>query len=146
MEEKVITKIEDIVKGGVVELPPFYDGQPFVARLIRPSLISLCSKGILPNELLKEAQDIWDGKDMQPGRIKEYGEVLNKIAEMALVEPKYEDIKDYLTDQQLITIYNYTQMGVMSFVPFRKIEELIKDINSGKANKKGGKPNARHKK
>jgi hypothetical protein len=146
MDDKKVTDIKDITSGGLVELPSFYDGKPFVAKLKRPSLISLCARGIIPNELLKEAQDIWEGKNMQEGHIESYGKVLLAVAEASLVEPTYEEVKDYLTDVQLVAIYNYAQMGVLSHVPFSKIEELLKSGNTIKKDGQTSKQNNRNKK
>src|SRR4030042_4287059 len=114
MDKKLkITSAEDINGGEVVELPPFPNGKSFVAKLKSPSILTLCATGIIPNELLQEAQDIYEGKDMQPGKIIEYSKVMLAVAEATLIEPKFEDIKDYLNSRQLISIYNYAQAGVM---------------------------------
>ena len=43
-----LTSIEELKKyanGTVVELPSFSEGQPFVARLKRPSLLSMVKQG-----------------------------------------------------------------------------------------------------
>ncbi len=143
MENKIkeITKIEDFENGEVVELPAFSNGKPFVAKLKTPSLLMLCASGAIPNELLAEAQDIYEGKDMQSGRIKTYGEVLIAVAKASLVEPEYEAVKDYLSSRQLIAIYNYSQGGIDALKPFREIKELLEGVNSGKPDTKTGKRN-----
>ena len=140
MDKKLeVTKLEDIEGGEIVELPPFPNGKPFVARLKTPSILTLCANGVIPNELLQEATDIYEGKDMQPGHIEQYGKVLNAIAKAVLVEPKYEDVKDYLSGVQLITIYNYSQAGIASLRPFHEIEELLKGNNAFKKDREVGK-------
>jgi hypothetical protein len=106
MEELKITKAEDIM-GEIVELPLFPNGKPFVARLKTPSILTLCATGQIPNELLQEATDIYEGKDMQEGHIEQYGKVLNAVAKAVLVEPVFDEVKDYLSSVQLIAIYNY---------------------------------------
>ena len=145
-KELEVTKIEDITSGELVELPPFSNGKPLVARLASPSLLTLCATGVIPNELLSEAQDIYEGKDMQSGKIKDYGKVMIAVAEATLIEPKYEDIKDYLNSRQLITIYNYAQSGVRALIPFRKIKELLKDVDTGKPDSKTTKRNTKNRK
>jgi hypothetical protein len=130
-----VTKIEDITNGEVVELPPFGNGTPFVARLKTPSILTLCASGAIPNELLQEATDIYEGKDMQEGHIEQYGKVLNAVAKAVLVEPKYEEVKDYLSGVQLITIYNYSQSGVSALRPFREIKKFFETGDTGKRNK-----------
>lgn len=137
MEDKKVTSIGDLdnlKKGEVVELPPFDEGTPLVARLKRPSLLTLCKNGTIPNTLLATAQKIYEGE--KSGDIKSYSEILHAVAESALVEPKYENVKDILTDEQLTAIFNYTQTGVLGLLPFRelrkKIEEFKKNSNSRK--------------
>ena len=122
-----VTKTSDLKKlkdGEIIELPKFDDGTPFVAKLRRPSLLYLCKSGAIPNELLAAAQEIFEGK--QKGNIKNYANVLDKVLEVALVEPKYEEVAELLTDVQRLAIFSYTQNGVMGLQPFRKIEELSK--------------------
>jgi hypothetical protein len=140
MDKKLeITKPEDITGGEVVELPPFSSGKPFVAKLKTPSLLTLCVNGVIPNELLSEAQEIYEGKDMQEGKIKQYGEVMVAVAKAALVEPKYEEVAEYLNSRQLIAIYNYSQAGVTALKPFREVEKLLKSLDTGKTDGKAGK-------
>lgn len=141
--ELKITNPEEIKGGEVVELPAFSNGKPFVARLKSPSLLTLCASGAIPNELLSEAQDIYEGKDMQSGKIKEYGEVMIAVAKAVLVEPKYEDVAEFLNSRQLISIYNYSQAGVAALKPFRKIQELLKNNDTGKQDTKISEPNTK---
>ena len=137
MEDKKITSIGDLdnlKKGEVIELPPFDEGTPLVARLKRPSLLTLCKNGTIPNTLLATAQKIYEGE--KAGDIKSFSELLHVIAKIALVEPKYEEVSELLNDEQLTAIFNYTQTGVLGLLPFRKlrekIEEFKKSSNSGK--------------
>ena len=117
-----------------------------MARLASPSLLTLCATGVIPNELLSEAQDIYEGKDMQAGKIKEYSKVMIAVAEATLIEPKYEEIKDYLNSRQLISIYNYAQAGVRALIPFREIKELLKDVDTRKPDSKTTKRNTKNRK
>ena len=147
MEDKKleITKIEDITNGEVVELPPFSNGKPFVAKLKSPSILTLCATGIIPNELLQEAQDIYEGKQMEPGKIKQYVEVMNAVAKATMIEPEYEALKDFMNNRQLISIYNYAQAGVRALIPFSEIEKLLKNDDTGKSDKQAVKPNTKSK-
>jgi len=144
MEELKVTKVEDITGGEVIELPPLYNGKPFIARLRRPSLLTLCYAGKIPNELLAEAQIIYEGKGVTEGKIAEYAQVLNIVAEAALIEPKYSDIKDYLSDLHIRAIFQYCQFGVKALSPFCKIQELSEGVDSGKKNEQGSKPGSKH--
>ena len=132
MENKIITD-SDIANlraknGEVIDLPDFDEKTPFVARVKRPSLMELCAKDIIPNGLLAEAQQLFEG-DLQKGNLLKYNEIMRKVAEVALIEPKYSDVADILTDEQLVCIFDYTQKGVMALYPFRKIKELYENFN-----------------
>ncbi|MHB8276355.1 MAG: hypothetical protein ACYDIA_01710 [Candidatus Humimicrobiaceae bacterium] len=141
-----VTKLEDIDGGEIVELPPFNSGKPFNAKLKSPSILTLCATGVIPNELLQEAMDIYEGKDMQPGHIKQYGEVMIAVAKATLIEPEYESIKDYLNSRQLISIYNYAQAGVRALIPFSQIEKLLKTGDTVKSDTKATKRDIKDKK
>lgn len=131
-----VTNIDDLKKlkeGEVVELPDFEEGLPFIARLRRPSILYLAKAGKIPNELLSVAKEMFEGT--QKSNIKDYADVLDVVLDIALVEPKYDEVKDILTDEQRIAIYNYTQLGVRGLLPFRKIKELDKSFVGSKQTK-----------
>jgi len=127
--------LDNLKKGEVIELPPFDEKIKFVARLKRPSLLTLCKIGTIPNKLLTAAQRIFEGD--KKGDIKEYSELLHIIAEKALVEPKYSEVSEILTDEQLTAIFNYTQLGVMALQPFRRLREKAKELAKGGNSGKG---------
>lgn len=57
-----VTTIDDLrryAKGSLVKLPSFAAGQPFVARLKRPSMMELVKNGEIPNELLTRANELF---------------------------------------------------------------------------------------
>lgn len=132
-KELKVTKLEDLKKlneGEVIELPAFDDNTPFTAKLKRPSLLSLCTGGSIPNELLGNVQELFEGK--QKSDIKKYAEVLDIVIKAAMVEPDYDEVKEFLTDLQRLAIYSYTQNGVRALIPFLQIERIQKDIDSSK--------------
>ena len=138
MEDKKVTSIGDLdnlKKGEVVELPPFDEGTPLVARLKRPSLLTLCKNGTIPNTLLATAQKIYEGE--KHGDIKSFSEILHAVAESSLVEPAYKDVAEILNDEQLTAIFNYTQTGVLGLLPFRKLREKIEEFKKNSDSRKG---------
>ena len=115
--------------GSLVELPPFAQGQRFIARLKRPSLLNLIKCGKIPNSLLGKAQDLFEnsGNALKDKRsqsegdaIKQVFEVIDILCESSFVEPTYHEIKEAgieLTDDQYMFIFNYTQNGVSALLP-----------------------------
>ena len=126
-----LAKIKD---GEVVELPEFSEGQPFIARLRRPSLLYLCKTGVIPNELLGLAQKMYKG-DIEDTNLSEHYDVLKVILEVAMVEPEFKDVEGQLTDEQITAIYNYTQSGMVSLKPFRMFKEFLKNNYNSKKTK-----------
>lgn len=126
---KNITSVSDLknyASGIVCELPPFADGQPFVARLVRPSVLSLAGNGRIPNGVLGVATSLFNGTTSDSVQDSDY--LLNMfktceiIADAALVEPTYKQIVDAgvsLTDEQFIAIFNFSQSGVKALESFR---------------------------
>lgn len=126
--ELQVTSIGELTqygKGAVVELPPFSEGQPFVARLRRPSMMVLAKSGKIPNALLSTANSLFlqGGVDSKnDSAMKEVLEVVDVLCEAAFVEPTYTQIRESgveLTDEQYMFIFNYTQNGVKALQPFR---------------------------
>lgn len=130
-EQLVVTSIEQLkqyAQGEIVELPPFSPTQPFVARLKRPSLLSMAKNGKIPNELLVKTNELFmnDGTAVNASddnMLKEIFSVIDTIAGEVFVQPTYAEIKEAnieLTDEQMIFIFNYTQTGVKKLENFRE--------------------------
>lgn len=130
MEQKIlpITPLESLQeysRGAVVQLPPFSEDQPFVARLRRPSMMALAKSGKIPNSLLNTANSLFMGKGLDSnneGALKEVLSIVDILCDAAFVEPTYSQLKEAgveLTDEQYMAVFNYTQQGVKALEPFR---------------------------
>ena len=123
-----VTSFADLqryARGTVVELPDFADGQPFVARMRRPSLMALVKVGKIPNKLLITANEMFNGKQSDTDDENILGnmfDVMEVICEAALIEPSYKQIEEAgmeLSDNQMMAIFNYTQVGIDALENFR---------------------------
>lgn len=122
-----IDELKSYANGTVVELPSFSEGQPFVARLKRPSLLGMVKQGKIPNTLLVRANELFvqagAGFDVEEENMMEQMfDVLDLMASETFVEPTYKEIKEagiQLTDEQLMFIFNYAQQGVRALESFR---------------------------
>lgn len=127
-----VTNIKDLARyqeGIIVELPPFAEGQPFVARMKRPSILGLAKQGKIPNQLMTAANGLFSGGTAASGDkgkedlLKDVYDVIDILCEASFVEPTYQELKDVgveLTDDQLVFIFNYSQKGVTDIKSFRK--------------------------
>lgn len=124
-----IAQLASYKNGSIVELPSFADGQPFVVRMIRPSMLALVKSGKIPNSLLNQATSLFangasalNAQGKGATNMNELFEVIDVIVEAALLEPTIEDIHSVdmeLTDDQLMAIFSYTQRGVKGLEQFR---------------------------
>lgn len=127
-----ITSVTDLVQykaGVVVRLPDFGEGQPFIARLGRPSMLALAKSGKIPNSLLAAASDLFqkgkakDSASADENVLGDMYDICEIICKAALLEPTYEEIVNAgiaLTDEQVMQIFNYTQVGVTGLDSFRE--------------------------
>lgn len=130
MNEMRVTSLEELktyAKGQLVALPPFAEGQPFIVRLIRPSLTDMIADGTIPNPLIQSASTLFmkgankinssNAQDM-----KSFVELMEAICTKALVEPTMTDIASAglrLTDEQKSAIMGYVQYGAKALDSFR---------------------------
>ena len=135
-KQLVVTSFEQLAeysKGVVVELPPFGPDQPFVARLCRPSLLTLAKVGKIPNTLLTAANRLFFGDDKgkrDQDALSKTLDVIDVICDAAFVEPTYKQIKDsgvQLSDDQYMFVFNFTQSGVRALSSFRAEQGDTKD-------------------
>lgn len=123
-----ITDLHAYGQGQVVRFPDFAEGQPFVARVRRPSMLVLAKQGKIPNALLTSANQLFakggSGMDADdPAMLGDIYDVCEVIAEAALIQPTYGDIKNAgitLSDDQIMAIFSYTQTGIKALESFRK--------------------------
>lgn len=128
-ETLCVTPLSDLAQysqGKVVTLPAFSEGQPFVAKLRRPSILALAKAGKIPNALMTTANSLFmkGGVDANnEGALREVFQVVDTLCEAAFVEPTYQQLKDVgveLTDEQYMFVFNYTQTGVKALESFRR--------------------------
>lgn len=125
-----ITSLSDLQsysRGTVVRFPDFAEGQPFVARVKRPSMLVLAKMGKIPNTLLSSAAQLFtkggSGMDMKNEKtLTDIYSICEIIARASLVQPTYDEILDSgmsLSDDQIMAIFNYSQSGVKALETFR---------------------------
>lgn len=128
-EQLSVTSLFDLQsykEGTVVRLPDFTEGQPLVARVRRPSMLALAKSGKIPNALLSVANELFNkggGAKQDEDTLGQMYTLMEIICESALIEPSLPQIKEAgmeLTDEQMMVIFNYSQVGVKALAKFRK--------------------------
>lgn len=127
MQTTSIFDLQTYAQGTLVRFPDFAEGQPFVARVRRPSMLVLAKQGKIPNTLLTSANELFNkgGAGLDSDNENMLGDIYSIceiICDAALKEPTYQQIKDAgleLSDDQLMAIFNYTQTGAKALESFR---------------------------
>ena len=99
-ETEQVTSLEQLkqyANGNIVRLPDFAEGQPFIAKLKRPSILGMAKQGKIPNSLLVKTNELF----VQSGSLdteensmmQEIYDVIDLIASETFVEPTYDEIK-----------------------------------------------------
>lgn len=128
MQVTSFTDLQKYAVGSVIRLPDFAEGQPFIARVRRPSMLVLAKQGKIPNKLLSTAGDLFtkggSGLDTDDeNMLSDMFDVMEVICESALLQPTLAEINSAglnLTDDQMMAIFNYTQSGVKALETFRQ--------------------------
>lgn len=126
-----ITSVSDLqsyAAGVVVRFPDFAEGQPFVARVRRPSMLVLAKSGKIPNTLLTAAGELFSkgGGGLDPDNVNMLGDmygIMHIVCESALIQPSLQEIESaglQLSDDQMMAIFNYSQAGVKALESFRQ--------------------------
>ena len=120
--------LQSYAAGVVVRFPDFAEGQTFVARVRRPSMLVLAKSGKIPNTLLTTAGELFskggggldaDNKNM----LGDMYDIMHIICEAALIQPTMQEIESaglQLSDDQMMAIFNYSQAGVKALESFRQ--------------------------
>lgn len=138
-----VTSLDEVkrrAEGEVVPLPgwgadPFAEGETFNVKMRRPSLLGLVLAGKIPNTLLTTAKALFDGKNVMEGdgdAFRQVAEVIDAMLDASFVEPRFEDVKEYLTDEQRTAAFAYIQAGMRGLERFRLQRQLLEaDEHSG---------------
>lgn len=120
-----LQQLQTYAQGQVVQFPDFAEGQPFVARIKRPSMLALAKANKIPNALLQTANSMFSGRgvsEKKPTALADLFQVLDVMCEACFVEPTFAQIKEagvQLTDEQLMFVFKYSQEGVKALDSFR---------------------------
>ena len=128
MHITTVSDLQSYAAGTIVRFPDFGDGQPFVARVRRPSMLVLAKQGKIPNTLLAAAGELFSkgggGLDADnENMLSDLYSIMDVIANAALIQPSMREIREAgleLSDDQMMAIFNYTQTGVRALESFRQ--------------------------
>ena len=93
----------------LINIPGFEPGEE-IQILIKPAtLLSMIVGGKLPNELLTAVSELFEGPQLSEEEMgkkllndrksmEAFNQMLEQVCQEVMLEPKYAEIKDYMTD------------------------------------------------
>lgn len=115
----------------IIPIPGFDAGETFEIKVKKLSIVGLMSSGKIPNSLMKVVKDTFAGIKSASAEADEsaimdkagdIGKLLDIVCAEAMIEPRFEDIKDVMNDAQKLAVFQFTQGGVEEAKSFPAIE------------------------
>ncbi len=108
----------------IIDISGWEPGETIPVKVRRASLTSLITSGQVPNSLLKfayreEASAPVLSKE-NPTAVAEAMALIDAVAKAVLLEPSWEEVGEFLTDNQKMDLFNYAQGGLKALESFRE--------------------------
>lgn len=118
----------------VIEIPDIDGTGTIKIRVQKPRLMALAAQGKIPNPLMGVATKLirneFKDKDID---LSNTAKMVELYCRACMVEPSYEEMKDIITDDQMLAVFNWAIGGVESLNNFRTNEGNGPSNNNGQA-------------
>lgn len=111
----------------IVEISGFEEGDKIEVRIKPVSLTAMMMHGRISNELKSVAFNLFEkghkGEESTPESVEDMSmmyQLIDQVCEDCLVEPKFKDIKEFMTDGQKIEVFTASQGVVKDLIPSNK--------------------------
>lgn len=125
-------KAQDFIKKAVktIKISGFEEGEEIEVKVKKPSLLHIMSYGNIPNPLMETVKKIFAKKltKKEAKKVSKQDEVrvIDVFVSGALVEPAYDEVKEYLTDDQRNEIFAFAVGGLKDLESFRTQQADVK--------------------
>lgn len=123
----------------IISIPNFDGTGTIDIKVQKPRLMAMASKGQIPNHLMSIVNDMMFGKkkdssknQKKEDKVKDVFKIYELNCFACMVEPKYDDVKDILTDDQMEAIFVWANKKVSKLDSFRTNEGNGSSNNNGK--------------
>ena len=123
----------------IIPIPDFEGKGTLNVRVQKPRLLAMAAQGEIPNHLLGIATQMVAGKKQVKAKKEDEGALIKEAAAMTelycqacLVEPKYEEFKEIMTDEQSDVSFRWAMGMVENLDGFRKDKTDGPDNDNGK--------------
>lgn len=116
----------------IISIPGFDNGETFEIKVKKLSLVGLMSSGKIPNSLMSVVKEAFSGiksgasseenEAAMMDKAGEIGKLLDIVCKEAMIEPRFDDIKDVMNDAQKMEVFSFTQGGVEQAKTFPAVE------------------------
>lgn len=111
----------------LVSIPAFEEDEEIQVLIKSASVMGMLTAGKLPNELLGVVQGLFTSKKTEEElgmellkdtkQLDAIQAMLETVCKEVMVEPTYEDVKDFINDEQKQAIFNHAVGGVKQAIP-----------------------------
>ena len=116
-----------------IEIPGFVEGEKIKVKAQKPRLMAMAARGKIPNPLMAVATKLIRGEIKQKKvDMAESAKMIELYCHVCMVEPKYEEIRDIITDEQMLGIFTWAMSGADEIEPFRTNRKDGTNNNDGK--------------
>jgi hypothetical protein len=123
-----------------IDIPDFDGIGNITIKVQRPQLTKMMREGKIDNPLMAMATQAALGKAAKPSKenmsdtekAKDLAKWIDFYCTICMVEPEFDEVKDYMTDDQLLSIYTWALAPIASLRSFRHKEKNGTDNNDGK--------------
>lgn len=115
----------------LINIPGFEPGEE-IQILIKPAtLLSMIVGGKLPNELLTAVSELFQGPQLSEEEMgkkllndrksmEAFNQMLEQVCAEVMLEPKYIEIKEFMTDEQRQSVFTQATGNVNQLTPIDK--------------------------
>jgi hypothetical protein len=122
----------------VVDIPGYSPGETIKVQLRKPQVMKLMAGGKIPNHLLSVVEQMVYGSQSRgkpekstKERLKDLANIYEVYCRTCLVEPTYDELEPYLTDEQKEAIFEWATAEVAQLESFRTDQKNGTSDNDG---------------
>lgn len=107
----------------VIDIHGWEPGETIPVKVRRVSMTSLIASGQIPNTLLRhtysDAKEFSEQARADTDTAAQAMAMVDAVAKAVLLEPKWGEVGEFLTDEQKMDLFNYAQGGLAALESFR---------------------------
>ena len=119
----------------VIDIHGWEPGETIPVKVRRVSMTSLIASGQVPNTLLKHAysdsKEFAEDAKSNSDTTAQAMAMIDAVAKAVLLEPEWDEVGEFLTDEQKIDLFNYAQGGLAALEPFRTRQGASAEAGGG---------------